>query len=476
MAISSFWKRIPFRFRLLGAFFLIIVIGFASIYIVNTHNIVRQFSKFNSDRFYERAVLAAPYFVTYYEENGNWEGLSEALRVPEIRGNGGLLRDPRRRGLLFFVLDEALIVADEAGVVIFDFDKTLLGKQMPVPVLHQGFPLEFNGQTIGTLLSGVALERFTPLAQQFFRSLNQSTLVAALIAVGISLILITLLVRHLARPLNAVTRAAERIAEGHLDQQVEVTSQDEIGQLAQAFNMMSARLKQSEELRRQMTVDIAHELRTPVSVIKGDMEALVDGIYPATRQTFESLLEETHRLSRLIDELRELTLLEAGELILERRDTDLAQLIQKLVRAFEPKAEASQITMRCQINDTLPSLLADGDRIAQVVRNLLSNAMRYTPRGGTVAVDLKQQGDALVCAVSDTGPGLSAEDAKHVFQRFWRTDHSRARHSGGSGLGLSISKRLTEAHGGELWVDSEPGKGSTFGFSLPLNDALEEDA
>lgn len=476
MRIASFWKRTPFRFKLLGAFFLIIVIGFASIYMVNTRNIVQQFSKFNSSRFYERAVLAAPYFAAYYEENGTWDGLEDALRVPEPRADGGVLRDPRRRGLLFFVLDEALIVTDQAGVVIFDLDRSLLGRQMPAAVLEQGFPLESNGQTVGTLLSGVALERFTPLAQQFFRSLNQSTLVAALIAVGISLILITLLVRHLARPLNAVAQAAERIAEGDLDQQVEVTSQDEIGQLAQSFNTMSARLKQSEELRRQMTVDIAHELRTPVSVIKGDMEALVDGIYPATQQTFESLLEETHRLSRLIDELRELTLLEAGELPLERRKTDLAELIPKLVRAFEPQAEANKIALQCRTQGALPTIVADGDRIAQVVRNLLSNAMRYTPEGGTVTVTLKRCGNAVVCTVEDTGPGLSEEDAKHVFQRFWRADHSRARYSGGSGLGLSISKRLVEAHGGTLWVDSVPKKGSTFGFRLPFIQGVEKNA
>lgn len=464
------WWRIPFRYKLVGAFFLVVALGIVSIYFVNNHNLIQQFSRFNSERFNQRAEQIAPVLLYYYEQTGNWEDLlSQLAHPPPGVGAGRRLLLTREQLFLFeFLRVEEIIIVDADGNVIFDFGQTLVGRKLPQAVVNQGFPLMDGDQTVGTLLSGVNLERFTPLAQQFLRALNRSTLIAGMVALAVSLLLITLLIRHLARPLNAVTRAAEQIAAGNLAQRVEVASQDELGQLARSFNAMSARLQQSERLRQQMMADVAHELRTPVSVIQGGMEALVDGVYAPDRQTFDSLLEETQRLSRLIDELRELSLLDAGELRLVRRDVDLSQLIAQLVKAFQPQAEAAGIALCHEPAGASVHLSADADRIAQVVRNLLSNALHYTPQGGRVDVRLAQRDGQAVCCVSDTGPGLSAEEQAHAFERFWRNDLSRARHSGGSGLGLSIAKRLVEAHGGALWVKSAPGQGSTFGFHLPL--------
>lgn len=477
--LKALWWRIPFRYKLVGAFFLVIFIGIASIYFVNTRTLLQQFSKFNSQRFQQRAEQLAPVLIYYYAQSGDWETMLEEFRQrgggpgPGPGPIGGRVQIPSGEQLFMldlfqFLRQEELIIADAAGTVVFDFGRELLDKQLPQTVLDQGYSLDYEGQRVGTLLSGVTLERFTPLAQQFLQSLNRSTLTAALVALAVSLLLIALLARQLARPLNAVTRAAEQIAAGNLGHRVEVTSQDELGLLARSFNAMSARLQASEHLRQQMITDVAHELRTPVSVIQGGMEALVDGVYTPSEETFHSLLEETQRLSRLIDELRELSLLDAGELRLVKRDTDLGALIGKLVKVFQPQAEASGIALCYQNGESPLHLSADADRIAQVLRNLLSNGLHYTPQGGRVEVRLEQRNGQAVCTVSDTGPGLPAEEQAQVFDRFWRTDLSRARHSGGSGLGLSIAKRLMEAHGGSLWVQSTPGQGSTFGFSLPM--------
>jgi signal transduction histidine kinase len=477
MAVTTFWQRLPFRFKLVGAFFIVIAIGIVSVYLVNVYSIVKQFNLLNSERFKQEAARVAPIMLTFYEQSGDWETFLQELRDRAPNQNQGR-RPPQRSDdfsaffIFDFIRDEELIIANGDGRVIFDAARALNNTQLARPVINQGYPLvTADGETVGILISGFAISRFTPLVENFFRSLNRTTLVAILIAVGTSLILITFLVRQLARPLRSVAEAAEAIAEGDLDQKVNVVSNDEIGHLAAAFNRMSVKLKASEDLRHQMTVDIAHELRTPVTVIKGDMEALVDGIYPPTRETFESILEETHRISRLIDELREITLLDSGELSLEKRDTNLDDLARQMVHAFDPSAESKGISLDYSANGLSPVVQADSDRIAQVLRNLLSNAMRYTPQGGSVNVSLGVQNDQAICMVSDTGPGMTMEQAENVFHRFWRADESRARHSGGSGLGLAISKRLVEAHDGRLWVKSVKGEGSTFGFDLPLDSS-----
>lgn len=467
MFITSFWRRTPFRWKLLGTFLLVIMVGFASIYFVSARTVIQQYSKLTSERFLRDAERVAPYFIIYYEENNDsWEGIDRALRPQPGAFDR---RNPNLLAFYAFVGQENLILVDVDGKVVFNADRDLLGQTLPEPVLAQGIVLESNGERVGAMLSGVALERFTPLARQFFDSLNRSMLLVVVTVIAGSFLLITLLVRQLARPLNELTQASEKIAEGHLEQKVDVNSQDEIGELAQSFNTMSSKLKQSEDLRRQMTADIAHELRTPMSVIQGDLEAVIDGVYPANQETFQSLLEESHRLSRLIDDLRELSLLEAGELTLQRKNTDIKVLVEQLVQAYQIKAEGNGIMLQFNNTDAVSEVEADADRIAQVLRNLISNAIRYTPSGGTVVINLHRNNGELQCTVTDTGPGMSEAEANRVFERFWRADQSRARHSGGSGLGLSISKRLVEAHGGKMWVQTALNQGSTFGFSLPVH-------
>lgn len=460
-------KAISFRAKLIGTLLLVILLSVGLVYVLTARSVGRQFSQFTSEQFRRRAQALAPLLVaSYYAERGSWEGIDRALgQLPELRPSLG----PRQRVLFEVVawIQEDLVLVDAQGTVVFAGDESLQGRQLPEGVLDQGVPLVYEDRQVGTLLSGIALRRFSPLAQRFLRSLDRGILLAGALAALAALALGGILVRGLARRLDAVTRAAERIAAGQLGQRVEVRSSDEIGRLAGAFNAMSARLQASESLRRQMIADVAHELRTPVSVIQGDLEALVDGVYPPEPKTFQSLLEETRRLSRLIAELRELSLLEAGELSLQRRPLDLAALAAQRLEAFRPQAQQRGIALQVEA-EAVPLLEADPDRLSQVLDNLLSNALRYTPRGGRVAVALRGETGGVVCTVTDSGPGIPPEDLEKVFERFWRGDRARSRAGGGSGLGLSIAKRLVEAHGGTMWVQSRLGQGSTFGFRLSL--------
>jgi len=245
---------------------------------------------------------------------------------------------------------------------------------------------------------------------------------------------------------------------------------------------MAGALAQAETLRRNLVADIAHELRTPLAVLQGHVEGLQDGVLSPTPPTLDRLHEETLLLTRLVDDLRELSLAEAGELKLERQPSDLGELLRRSVAAMQPQAAEKGVTLALDVAPDLPLANVDADRIGQVMRNLLANALRYTTAGGSVTVMARQtektrgtgvtgvtgEVPALLVAVADSGPGIAPDDLPHVFDRFYRADKSRSRASGGAGLGLAIVKQLVEAHGGRVWAESEVGKGATFKFTLPI--------
>ncbi len=268
------------------------------------------------------------------------------------------------------------------------------------------------------------------------------------------------------RPLKQLTLAARRFADGHLSERVQIQSRDEIGQLGNAFNEMAQSLEKSEEARRQMIADIAHELRTPLSTIQGNLEALLDGVYATTPERIEAIHAKTLMLGRLINDLQELSLAEAGELSLEKHPTDLAWLVARLQDQVQPQCDEKEITLLVETPSIL-SIAIDRERIEQILLNLLSNALRYTERGGQVRMSVQPGETEIHISVADTGKGIAPEDLPHIFERFYRGDKSRSRSSGGAGLGLAIAKRLVELHGGRIWAESKLGQGTTFTFSLP---------
>jgi len=234
-----------------------------------------------------------------------------------------------------------------------------------------------------------------------------------------------------------------------------------------AFNEMAEALQRSEQLRQNMIADIAHELRTPLSVIQGNLQAMLDGVYPMNEEEIAHIYDETLLLNRLVTDLRALTQAEAGQLHLNLVPTEPGELVSSMAETFREAAREKNIMLETAITPGLPTILADPDRLRQVFANLISNALRHTPAGGVITLAAQPAGDGVRFSVSDTGPGLTPEEQAHVFERFWRADASRSRDKGGSGLGLTIARYLIEAHGGEMGVESEPGQGATFWFVLP---------
>jgi signal transduction histidine kinase len=308
-----------------------------------------------------------------------------------------------------------------------------------------------------------------PSEEDFLDRLRWSLLLAGgvgALAAGLTALLAG---RYITRRLRAVAESAGAIAAGDLSQRIGDASNDELGELAAAFNRMAESLAGQEEARQRLVADIAHELRTPLAVLQAEIEALQDGVTQATPERFASLHEEARLLARLVDDLRMLSLADSGQLLLERREEDLAGIAERAAAAVAAQARVKDVRLDLALQDSLPRVALDSDRIAQVLRNLLSNALRHTPSGGRVALALRAEDDRAVVEVSDTGAGIPPEALPHVFDRFYRADPSRSRATGGSGLGLAIARQLVRAHGGDITVQSTPRDGTTFRFWLPLS-------
>ncbi len=268
--------------------------------------------------------------------------------------------------------------------------------------------------------------------------------------------------RRTASPIGDLMEAADRIADGDYSARVDERGFRQVRTLARAFNNMSARLQATDEQRRNLLADVTHELRTPLTVIQGNLEGLLDGVYPRDDAHLAPILEETRLLSRLIDDLRTLALTESGALVLQKERTDLAALTNEVTASLRAQADEVGVNL---IAETDAGLIAEVEpaRIREVLENLIANALRYTPRGGTIRVKCSGEGERAQIAVSDTGTGIPPEDLPRVFNRFYKSRDSR-----GTGLGLAIAKNLVAAHGGEIVAESEAGKGATIRFTLPL--------
>lgn len=388
--------------------------------------------------------------VNFYQTNGSWSGVNKAFS----QNNGAI-------PIAYFT------IADYNGIALIDGGGYRAGDNIPHPILESGIPVSVDEKLVGVLVMTRMPFPGNPREEEFIQRINSFLIISGVGAGLIAMILGILLSRTISRPLRELTRATQAVAEGNLNQQLPVHSQDEIGELTTAFNRMSAELSRSVNARRQMTADIAHELRTPLSLILGHAEAVHDGVLPPSSENFEIIREEAARLEHLVDDLRTLSLADAGELAIAPQLISPAKLLQEVASLYKYQTRIKDQTINLEISPSLPVIEVDPGRMTQVLRNLIDNAIRHTPEDGSITISARQAPAGIEFLVRDTGPGLRAEEVTRVFDRFYRTDESRRRDEGGSGLGLAIARSIVLAHGGQIHAESEPGRGLTVVITLP---------
>ena len=303
------------------------------------------------------------------------------------------------------------------------------------------------------------------------REVDRSLGFVALAIGSVTFGLAVLMSGRISAPLAGLTQAARQVAAGRWDVQVPSSSIKEVDALARAFNQMAADLQHADHLRRNMTADIAHELRTPLTIIKGKLEGILDGVYPSTADHIVPVLEEATLLERLIDDLRLLSLAEAGQLPLYRDEVPVKDLLEDVRGTFATEAAQHQVTLSVEAPPDVGALAVDPQRMQQVLGNLVANSLRYTPPGGRIDLTARAHGDVVSIAIADSGSGIAPDDVPHIFDRFWRGDKARARNGNSAGLGLAIARQLVEAHGGGIAATSKLGYGTTITVELPRHAA-----
>jgi signal transduction histidine kinase len=308
----------------------------------------------------------------------------------------------------------------------------------------------------------------TALGKNFLNTITQSIWLVIVLAWLLALLLTLAFSNHILKPVRELTRIANRMERGDLSQRIRIRTKDEMGMLAHAFNTMADSLSRSEQLRRNLVSDVAHELRTPLTNIRGYLEALKDHVIDPTSEVIVSLYEDSLLLSRLVVDLQELSLAEAGQLHLVRSPLVLEEVVVKAVSSLQLQVANKQLKLLVEMPPCLPRIEADAERVGQVLRNLISNAIRHTPPGGKITIRARAINGEVLVSVDDTGEGIDEQHLPYIFERFYRVDASRSRSTGGIGLGLAIVKQVVEAHGGQVEARSSLGRGTSFTFSLPV--------
>jgi len=441
------------RFRVLVALILVIVVAVGIVAFLASRVTSGEFQRYVERGGTIRHQRFEVFWAGYYVRTRSWAGVQPLVeQAGQITG-------------------ERIVLADGEGQIVADSASKLMGQTVtqdwaaPVALIRQ------RGVLVGAVYVDPLGLADDPEREAFLAGINRALLLAAVVA-GLAAVLLTVgLSRRILGPVETLTAAARRMEKGDLSQWVEVQSNDEIGELARAFNSMADGLTRLEDLRRSMVSDVAHELRTPLSNIRGYLEALLDGVVEPKREVIDSLHEEAMLLNRLVDDLQELALAEAGRLELERQSVAPADLVNRAMEAARAQAAASGITLQVDLPADLSLVDVDPQRIGQVLGNLLSNALTHTPSGGEVVVAAQARESEVELSVSDTGEGILPEHLPYIFERFYRADKSRSRATGGTGLGLAIARQLVEAHGGRIEVESEVGQGAVFTFTLPIAEA-----
>ncbi len=448
--------------KLLLAFVLVSLMGTALLF-----GLARWSSNQEIQNYYFDQVSAEviPALEEYYRGSGSWEGLAWIWPViwEEIgqgKGAGG----------------NFVTVVDLSGRVVLESMGFHLGEFAPADAIAGGTAIMVDGEQVGTaIFPGPPLRDEFQRRDPFIDRINRALQYSAIGAAAIALIFGFFLSRTFSRPILDLTAAAKVAAKGDLTWRVEVRSKDELGELAKAFNQMISDLDRQIGSRRQMTADIAHELRTPISIILGHADAISEGVLAPSRETFEVIRGEAERLERMVKDLRTLSMADVGELPLEFVEIEPAKLAADVVESSANLALEKQIELRTDVDAGTPVFMGDVDRLMQVFRNVLNNAIHFTPQGGTIRMSAEgtDTGEGVLFKITDGGPGVDAEALDRIFDRFYRVDAARQRDTDGSGLGLAIARSIVTQHGGKIWAECAPGEGLTILVALPLRQGVE---
>jgi signal transduction histidine kinase len=433
-------------FLIVTAFLIIVLMG-STLYEISSNTGRNPFYKSPS-----ATILEA-----YYLGRGDWGGLDQVFQS-SAGGQAGFTDLELQRSILL----------DQNGDVIMYYGKAVPARpaaSFAMPVEVNQMPIIVQGRMVGTMIQD---NRDLPHPVRLAFNVLNPILWISLVCALITLLLGILLMRRIVNPLSEVIAAAESVSSGNFKTRIKKSkSQDDLASLIDHFNHMTETLEKNDNERRGMLADIAHELRTPLSVLRGRLEGIVDGVYKPNEVNIAQVLEETYLLERLVEDLRLLTLAETRQLHFELKDTDLVELLNKSRTLFEPQAAAKSAQIELETDETEALVLVDSQRFEQVIGNLIGNALRYAQAGGVILLKLIKTDDATLVKVSDNGPGVPVAELPFIFDRFWRGEKSRARVSGGAGLGLAISKQLIEAQGGQISAANRPEGGLEVTITLP---------
>jgi len=402
----------------------------------------------------------------HYHKNHTWYGADQIISGAgqgNRRGNQGNM--PGMGGMM----GQSLLLTDVQGNMVADSRNPNVFGSLDQSELQQSIPLQVNGATVGHLVHEGGMVFTSGDETELLSRLTRSAYIAAGIAIIFALLLALLLSTRLLKPVRELTQAAEDLSDGDLAKRVSIQGDDELAMLGRTFNQMAASLENAEQSRQAMTADIAHELRTPLAVQRAQLEALQDGVYAPTEENLSALLEQNILLTRLVADLRTLAMADAGQLQLEKTATNLGQLAAMAADQFRPQAAEHGIEIQFSQQEGCRDIVIDPGRVEQIIGNLISNALRYTPQNSWVKIDFHCTDSEAVLTVRDNGPGITESDQEQIFERFYRVDQSRSRAEGGSGLGLAIARQLAEVQDGQLTVRNHPGGGAEFQLTFPLN-------
>ncbi|HEX4945686.1 MAG TPA: ATP-binding protein [Blastocatellia bacterium] len=471
--------RHSLRLRLLLMTGIVLAVAIAAVAFFSSRITTRQFDRYiasdretNLERY--RAAL-----TQHYQTHAGWDGVQTTLeQVGAIAGKALILVDAERKVLAATPrqMTRASIDVAPNHRVGYEWHETVdAGQGRQEARVEKGVLMNpphvvltnAQNEPVGTLYVVPHGEAAQGNESVFVGAVNRSLLWAGLLAGAAALLVTFALARRILGPIEALTSVVRRMERGDLSERVAVQANDEIGELARAFNAMADGLARTEQLRRNMVSDIAHELRSPLTNLRCQIEALQDGLVAPSASTFHSLHEEAMLLKRLIDDLQELALAEAGQLRLELVPMQVRDVVQQVVAAYASQAAEKTIALNATVPTDLPAIYADPERVGQILRNLLANALAHTPPAGRIEIGARLVADQVEIRVANTGAGIAPEHLPNLFERFYRADSSRTRATGGAGLGLAIVKQLVEAQGGRAWAESELGQSAVFIVSLP---------